>query len=167
MSRLKSLMVIVFLVAGFQFCNPTVVSAQNAELEALKLQIEEATGMDLAALLERLDEGFQAYERQLQAVLRTRLLEEKEFIARVIFLVQEEGLPKNLVDSAWLWVRKNRAGTPYPFVYFERVLRLEAEKAGVFLPSFDRTIYTDRSALRERRLQQRRLQEQQLRTRFR
>jgi hypothetical protein len=92
-------------------------------------------------LLEDLTEAMQQYESQLQAVLKTRFPEEKDFVTQIVFMVQEEKLPKNLVDSAWLWVREKRPGTGYPFVYFERVLRLQAERLKLEVPPFDRRIY--------------------------
>lgn len=156
MLRLKSLVTVVLFAIFFELTGGnSATCAQEIDASQLKAQVEVVTAMDLAALVEELEEKYQQYEQQLQSVLRTRLMEEKEFVARITLLIQQENLPKNLVDSAWLWVRKNRPGSAYPFVYFERVLRLEAEKAKVILPAFDRDIYTNRNAMRNRRLQQR------------
>jgi hypothetical protein len=96
-------------------------------------------------LLKELNEGFQQYESQMQAVLRTRFPQEKDFVAQVVLMVQRDELPRNLVDSAWLWVRKNRPSTKYPFVYFERVLRLRAEKLKLAVPPFDREQWLEAS----------------------
>ncbi len=96
-------------------------------------------------VLEELNEGFKEYEQQLQAVLRTRFPQEKDFVAQIVLLVQREKLPRNLVDSAWLWVRKNRPTTKYPFVYFERVLRLQGEQLKLDVPPFDRELWLESS----------------------
>ena len=107
----------------------------------LTKQEQEVVAMDIAELRQLLTEGFRQYETQLQAVLRTRFPEEQQFVGSIVYLVQTEKIPKNIVDSAWLWVRKNRPTTNYPFVYFERVLRLEAEKLKLEIPEFDRELY--------------------------
>ncbi len=85
---------------------------------------------------------FDLYENQLQSVLKTRLQEEEDFVAAVIDMVRADKIPKPVVDRAWLWVRNNRVASRYPFVYFERVLRLEAEKLKIEIPDFDRSIYS-------------------------
>jgi len=96
---------------------------------------------------------YELYERQLQSVLRTRLQEEEEFVTKIVDLVRTEKLPKNVVDRAWLWVRSNRNASRYPFVYFERVLRLQTAKLDVEIPEFDRAIYSRirRNSLTRRR----------------
>ncbi len=98
--------------------------------------------VDINELRQLLTDGFKQYESQLQAVLKTRFPEEKNFVGSIVYLVQVEKIPKNIVDSAWLWVRKNRPTTKYPFVYFERVLRLEADKLKIHIPEFDRDMYS-------------------------
>ena len=45
-------------------------------------------------------------------------------------------IPQKLVDSAFLWVRSNKANHDYPFFYFERVLRIRGKRAGVAIPPF-------------------------------
>lgn len=94
------------------------------------------------ALRETLTKPFQLYEARLQAVNKTRYPEEKNFVLEVVVEVQEERIPKNAVDSAWLWTRKNRPNTNYPFVYFERILQLEGKRLGFEVPPFDRNIYS-------------------------
>jgi hypothetical protein len=93
-------------------------------------------------IAKQLTDAFKQYDAQLQAVLKTRFPQEKSFVNQVVLMVQEEKIPKNIVDSAWLWVRKNRPNTRYPFVYFERVLRLEGEKLKIKIPPFDRNLYS-------------------------
>ena len=91
------------------------------------------------SVFENLSEDAQArlaekYEAQLNAVLMTRRLEERAYIEQVVQLVADQKLPKRIVDSSWLWIRKNRPNTRNPFVYFERILRLQAEKLGFDVP---------------------------------
>lgn len=100
------------------------------------------SAVDINELRKLLTDSFQQYESALQAVLKTRYPEEKQYVTSVVYLIQTEKLPKHVVDSAWAWVRKNRPTTRYPFVYFERVLYLEAEKLKLKVPEFDRELYT-------------------------
>ena len=84
------------------------------------------------------------YEDQLNATLKTRFEAEKNYVEQVVELIRQNRLPKKLVDSAWIWVRQNRPYTRYPFVYFERILRLQAEKLELEIPDFDRENYYSR-----------------------
>lgn len=95
------------------------------------------------------------YERQLNAILKTRRDEEKEFVAQVIQKVKEEKIPTYLVDTSFQWVRNRRPDTDYPFIYFERVLRIQAESLNLQdeIPPFDLAIY-DQSAGQRRAGQQ-------------
>ena len=153
MSRLKSatLLAILVLFGTISFGLDSV--ATQDDREALEKKINEVVKLDLDELIKKLDDTWELYDRQLQAVLKTRLIEEKEFVARVVLLVQEEDIPKNLVDSAWLWVRGKRPGTKYPFVYFERVLRLQGERANILIPPFNRNVYSDSNSI-DRRIEQ-------------
>ncbi len=83
------------------------------------------------------------YERQLNAILKTRRDEEKTFIAAVVKKVQEGKIPAKLVNTSFDWVRKKRPDTKYPFIYFERVLRLQADRLNLKdeIPAFDFSIY--------------------------
>ena len=84
------------------------------------------------------------YEQQLNAILRARLQEERDFVAAIVRMVGDGKLPRNLVDTSFGWVRKRRAYTNYPFIYFERVLRLQAARLGIAIPAFDFNIYQRR-----------------------
>jgi len=86
------------------------------------------------------------YEEQLNAILKTRRDEEKEFIAKIVDLIEEDKLPRKVVDTSFKWVRNKRPGTPYPFVYFERVLRFQTKKLKIDIPEFDYSIYSERRA---------------------
>ncbi len=108
------------------------------------------------ALIRDVSEAFERYEAQLNAVLKTRLIEERDFVEQVVDLMQDKKLPKQLVDSAWLWVRNNRPYSSHPFIYFERILRLQAEGQDIELPEFDRSIYSQTFGRSFRQSQQQR-----------
>lgn len=64
----------------------------------------------------------------LNTGLRTRLPSEKEFVDRVVGLVQAKKLPLEVVIGTFLWARHRQ---PYPYPYFERALRLRAARRGI------------------------------------
>lgn len=86
---------------------------------------------------------FTEYERQLNAILKTRRDEERIFIGEVVQQVRDGKIPTKLVSTSFDWVRKKRPGTKYPFIYFEKVLRLQAQQLKIAdeVPSFDFGIY--------------------------
>ncbi len=89
---------------------------------------------------------FEEYERRLNAILKTRRDEEKEFVKLVVAQVKADKIPTYLIDISFQWVRNKRPETDAPFIYFERVLRLNAEKLGIEdeIPPFDRNLYVNR-----------------------
>ncbi|MDG1873918.1 MAG: hypothetical protein P8J27_08400 [Mariniblastus sp.] len=88
-------------------------------------------------------EQFVEYEQQLNAILKTRRDEEKEFVSRVVRQVRLGKIPSKLVSTSYGWVRNKRPNTNYPFIYFEKVLRLQAKavKLEAEIPPFDLSIY--------------------------
>ncbi len=72
--------------------------------------------------------GVADLEDQLNAGLLCRRPVEFAFIAHVVGLVDEGVLPLQLVKETFQWARKKR---PFPFVYFERALRIRAAAIGV------------------------------------
>ena len=68
--------------------------------------------------------------------LKIRTTSERKFIEQVLQRVESNEIPQKLVDSAFLWVRSNKANHDYPFFYFERVLRIRGKRAGVTIPPF-------------------------------
>lgn len=88
-------------------------------------------------------EQFIEYEQQLNAILRTRRDEEKEFVGQVVRQVRLGKIPSKLVSTSYGWVRNKRPNTNYPFIYFEKVLRLQAKavKLEKEIPNFDLKIY--------------------------
>jgi hypothetical protein len=87
---------------------------------------------------------FDRYEEKINALLKTRRNEEKQFIADVMAKVRAGEIPEPLIETSYKWVLNKKPDTKYPFVYFERVLRLQAEKVGVEIPAFDYEIYRTR-----------------------
>lgn len=89
------------------------------------------------------DNQFIEYERKLNAILKTRRDEEKLFVAAVVRQVQLGKIPSKLVATSFGWVLKKRPDTNYPFIYFEKVLRIQADalKLGTEIPPFDYKIY--------------------------
>ena len=87
---------------------------------------------------------FIEFERQLNAILKTRRAEEQEFVGQVVNQIRLGLIPSRLVTTSFKWVRNKRPTTKYPFIYFERVLRLQAERIGLAdqVPPFDFSIYS-------------------------
>ena len=87
-------------------------------------------------------ERLQEYERQLNAVLKTRKDEERQFIGLLVGQIGAGAVSPQLVQTSFKWVRKKRPGTTFPFLYFERVLRIMATQQGVgdAIPPFDMSI---------------------------
>ncbi len=79
------------------------------------------------------------YEQKLNAILKTRSDQERLFIAQLVANVRTGTVPLTLVSTSFQWVRENRPLTKYPFIYFEKVLRLQADRIGVVaaIPPFD------------------------------
>ena len=67
-------------------------------------------------------------KQQLEKGLFARRPEEFAFISRVIVMVNNNQISRELVESTFLWARKKR---PYPFVYFQRGLKVRAARVGV------------------------------------
>ena len=93
--------------------------------EELRLAIERDQFERAADLRDRLISG-----------LKIRTTSERKFIEQVLQRVESNEIPQKLVDSAFLWVRSNKANHDYPFFYFERVLRIRGKRAGVAIPPF-------------------------------
>lgn len=81
------------------------------------------------------------YENQLNVVLRTRLDEEKAYVHDVIGLIRTGKLPRKLVDKSMQWVRNNCTNDNHAFAYFERVLRIQAERLRFEVPAFSYDVY--------------------------
>jgi len=84
----------------------------------------------------------QEYERQLNAVLKTRRNEERQFIKLLVAQIGTGGVSTELVQTSFKWVRKKRPDTTFPFLYFERVLRIIATQQGVgaSIPPYDTSV---------------------------
>jgi hypothetical protein len=71
---------------------------------------------------------------RLEKGLKARLPNEFSFISTVVTMVNNGQLPLDMVDSTFLWVRKNRSHKKYLVPYFERILRRRAEEKGINIP---------------------------------
>jgi hypothetical protein len=69
---------------------------------------------------------------QLYYGLRLWLPEQQAFVDDIVARVDAGELPRSMVNVVFVWSRKRRPKTPYP--YFELAMRLLAEKRGVILP---------------------------------
>lgn len=83
-----------------------------------------------------------AYEKQVNAILKTRLPAEKRFVTQLMTEIGKKEIPRSLVDTSFKWVLNRRPNTNYPFVYFERVIRLQGKRLGYKIPSFDYKVYS-------------------------
>ncbi len=88
------------------------------------------------------DLSFVELEKQLNAILKTRRDEEKAYVARIVLLVKEEAIPRQLVNASFKYVINKRPGTKYPFVYFVRVLQFLGARDEIEIPAFDFRIYS-------------------------
>ena len=89
------------------------------------------------------EQQFDQYEDQLNAILKTRRDEERDFISVLVQNVRAGNIPAKIVQTSFHWVRQKRPNTNFPFIYFEKVLRIQAERMDIdqFVPPFDFGIY--------------------------
>lgn len=93
---------------------------------------------------------FEDYEERLNAILKSRRDEERDFVKKVVDKIKAGAIPERLVETSYKWVLNERPDTKYPFVYFERVLRIQAKRLELEreVPPFDYDIYKRRVPLR-------------------
>lgn len=89
------------------------------------------------------DAQFIEYEKQLNALLKTRADEEKKFVNQIVMQVKMGKIPSRLVSTSYQWGRTKRPNTNYPFIYFEKVIRIQAKAMRLEkeIPPFDYSIY--------------------------
>jgi len=118
----------------------TALLSESGNLRAQELSTTsaEATSQDEVEL------RFRDYEAKIQAILKTRLNEEKAFVTSVMEKVRAGEIPEKMVETSYKWVLNKHPDTNYPFVYFERVLRIQGDKAGIEIPPFDYEAYRQR-----------------------
>ena len=90
------------------------------------------------------DQPLVEYEKQLNAILKTRFTEEKEYVREVVKLVGQEKIPRKVVDTSFKWVLSKRPLTNNRFIYFQRVLTLQGKKLSLPIPPFDDSVYRRR-----------------------
>lgn len=69
-------------------------------------------------------------QETLETGLKARRPEEFAFVARVVNLVDQNVLPLKLVQSTFLWARRQPR---HPFQYFEKAMQVQAARLGVDL----------------------------------
>lgn len=114
------------------------IQAGKAEAQELTTTSAEATGDNEVEL------RFRDYEAKIQALLKTRLNEEKAFVTLVMEKVRAGEIPEKMVETSYKWVLNKHPDTNYPFIYFERVLRIQGDKVGIEIPPFDYDVYRHR-----------------------
>ncbi len=67
---------------------------------------------------------------KMKAALKTATPEENGFLERVSKLVEQDILPRHLVESTFLWARKK---SDHKFQYFKRGLTARAAELGIQL----------------------------------
>ena len=139
----RSLLLVAVLCLGVCYCDVDKCQGQisSSDIETI-LGAGQADDIDDSR---EANAQFFEFERQLNAMLKTRRDEEKEFIGLVVNQIRLGRIPSRLVSTSFEWVRNKRPTTKYPFVYFERVLRLQAERVGLDneIPPFDFSIYSE------------------------
>lgn len=116
----------------------SLLTALTSNAQELTTTASQATGEDEVEL------RFRDYEAKIQALLKTRLNEEKAFVTLVMEKVRAGEIPEKMVETSYKWVLNKHPDTNYPFVYFERVLRIQGDKAGIDIPPFDYEVYRQR-----------------------
>ena len=77
------------------------------------------------------------FERILKAGLRARRPEEMTFIAAIVDMVGKGKLPRELVEAAFVWVRRKKYKERYPVIWFERSLRALAAREDITIPPLE------------------------------
>jgi hypothetical protein len=72
------------------------------------------------------------FEEQLRAALKARRPVEFSFISKVVVLVNNDKLPKDLVTALMHYARKKHDKYPYP--WFEQAVRIKAKELSVEIP---------------------------------
>ena len=141
----RSLLLVTILCVGVCCCDVDKCQGQisASDIQTILNTAGTGQGNDIGNSREA-NAQFLEFEQQLNAMLKTRRDEEQEFIGLVVNQIRLGRIPSRLVSTSFEWVRNKRPTTKYPFVYFERVLRLQAERLGLEseIPPFDFSIYS-------------------------
>ncbi len=126
-----------------QLCDGQEFQSQNLSRESTGLNRTTPQAFESFSPERFTQARFDQYEQQLNAILKTRRDEEREYLSQIVALVRAGKLPSSMVQTSFQWVYKKRPGTKFPFIYFERVLRIQADFAdiGAIVPAFDFGIY--------------------------
>ena len=89
-------------------------------------------GLDLNEAERMLELNMVDLRDQLYAGLRLTTQDQKHFIQRVLSAVEQNRIPRAMVNVVYVWSKEKNAR--YPFIYFQIAIRVLAERRGV---SFD------------------------------
>ena len=76
----------------------------------------------------------------LKAMLRTTTIEENDYIPFLVTLVDQDRLPRVMIDTALRWARNK---TYRQFQFFKRAVIAEADRSGITLPVDTPALKTD------------------------
>ena len=102
----------------------TKATASDSQQTQLGSDIQEVSDLQVADLKTQLEKG-----------LKARFPRDFALIELVVTMVENNQLPRSLVQSTFEWARRRASGKKYPIVYFERALRDRAAKMGIQIPS--------------------------------
>jgi hypothetical protein len=128
--RVFPLLCQLFVVLICIFCAGAAEAQLNEGLNASPFEVQGNDATTAQSGDQFSPARLQEYERQLNAVLKTRRVEERQFIKSLVAEIGTGGVSTELVQTSFKWVRKKRPDTPVPFLYFERVLRIIATQQG-------------------------------------
>jgi hypothetical protein len=80
-------------------------------------------------------------QAQLEKGLKARRPVEFQYIAEIVAMVDSGDLPRELVDSSFLWARKK---TTRQLQYFQFALQARAKKMGISTPDLDNQLVIQR-----------------------
>ncbi|HEX3872078.1 MAG TPA: hypothetical protein VHV77_16655 [Pirellulales bacterium] len=69
---------------------------------------------------------------QLEKGLRARRPVEFQYISELVTMIEADAIPRSLVDSTFIWARKQRSRQ---LQYFQFALKARADKLGIVTPS--------------------------------
>lgn len=98
----------------------TFAVIQSSDLSEASAQVQEASRRD-----------------RLVFGLKARTPSEVLYLDQLSLAVDQGSVPADLVDGTFFWVRRHKMNTNFPFIYFERIMRLQAAKANITIPTYN------------------------------
>ncbi len=82
------------------------------------------------------DPNVATLKQRLVSGLRARKPSEKAFLNKLATEVTQKTVPKQLVDNTFFYVQSRYRKHNFPFIYFEKILRIRAKKLNVVIPPY-------------------------------